>query len=97
MKYRVAPTQSQWVMLSLMAGAFILMAVWTVWEVRGILDPAGEDTYSEWFFDLPLVWLIPLSLFHVFVGVLFVWAGLHFIEGWIRRRGEERAHEKSPR
>ena len=88
-KYRRPPTKPQWVMLALMGVAFTLMLVWAVWEVRGIISPQAEDTYSEWFFDRPLAVLIPLALLHLVAGVLFVWSSLHFIEGWVRRRNDE--------
>lgn len=89
MRYRRPPTRPQWVMLALMGTVFALMAVWAVWEIRGIFSPQAEDTYSEWFFDLPLGWLIPLAALHLLAGVLFVWSSLHFIEGWVRRRQDE--------
>ena len=90
MKYRRPPTPPQWAMLSLMGGVFVLLAIWAAWELVGIFNAAPEDTYSEWFFDLPLGWLIPLAGLHLVTGILFVWSSLHFIEGWVRRRQHER-------
>lgn len=76
-------------MLALMGAVAVLLIVWAVYEIRGIVSPQGEDTYSEWFFDLPLWALIPLSILHLTAGILFVWSSLHFVEGWIRRRQHE--------
>ena len=72
-------------MLGIMACVALLMVPWLWYEISGIFSPAGEDTYSEWFFDLSWWLLIPLSVVHLVAGVLLVWAAIHFIEGKIRR------------
>lgn len=81
------PTKVQGLMIGLMAVAWASLSLWMIPEVRGIFDPAQEDTYSEWVWDLPLWATLGIAAFHVVAGVLFVWSGGHFIEGWWARRG----------
>lgn len=83
MQRKATPVQKK--MLKLMLGTLIFLVPWLIYEVQGIFNPAGEDTYSEWFFDLSWALLVPLSIMHLIPGVLLVWASIHFIEGKIRR------------
>lgn len=85
MKQRAA-TPVQRVMVFLMLFAYGTLAVWLVPEVRGILSPAREDTYSEWVWDLPGWTTVSIAVLHLLIGVLFVWSSIHFIEGWLARR-----------
>lgn len=71
----------------LMTLVFLVLAVWLIPEIAGVLDPAAEDTYSEIIFDLPLGWVLLISLLHLVAGVVFVWSAGHFIEGYRRRKG----------
>ena len=68
---------------------FALIA-FAVIELSGVFDPAGEDTFSEWVFDLPLGWVLTIAGLSVVVGVVVVWSGGHYLEGWARRRKLER-------
>lgn len=85
---KMTPVQ-KW-MAGLMTVAFLALAAWAVPEINGILDPAGEDTYSEIIFDLPLVWVLLISGLHLVAGVAFVWSAGHFIEGYQRRRKHQK-------
>lgn len=90
-KYKAKPTRSQVIMLTFMGLAFLNMIIWSVYEIRGLIDPAAEDTYSEYWFDVMNDWLFwPIVILHIAAGVLFTWAGLHFVEGRIRRHKYEK-------
>lgn len=80
------PTPVQVAMITLMGLAYFFMATWLIPEVKGVLDPAAEDTYSEWVWDLPGWAVLSIAAFHLVAGVLFVWSAGHFIEGWNARR-----------
>lgn len=80
------PTPVQRIMIALMAVAFIALMLWLVPELIGVFDPATEDTFSEWVFDLSFGPVLSISVLFIFTGVAFVWAGGHFLEGYKRRR-----------
>lgn len=81
-----APTPAQKLMIALIAGAFLFLLAFLIPEFVGVFDPAPEDTLSEWVFDLPLPAVLGIAGLFVLTGVVFVWAGGHFVEGWNRRR-----------
>lgn len=85
-KHRRSPTEVQRLMIFLMALAYGSLAVWLVPEIKGILSPASEDTFSEWVWDLPGWVMLSIAAFHLVAGVLFVWSAGHFVEGWAARR-----------
>lgn len=89
MKFRRSPTKVQKVMIALMAVAFGALGLWLIPELIGVFSPAVEDTYSEWVFDLPPVWVLAIAGLHGVAGVVLVWSAGHFIEGYSRRRKEE--------
>ena len=92
MTYRRAPTAPQRRLIVYMLAAVVAMAFWTEVEVRGVLSPAEEDTYSEWVWDLPAPVVGGFAVFHALVGLVSSWAALHFIEGHVARRlGRSRA------
>lgn len=74
-------------MIVLMIPVWVSLFLWLIPEVRGIVDPAAEDTYSEWVWDLPLWAMLTIAALHLVAGVLFVWSAGHFIEGFSARRG----------
>lgn len=80
------PTPVQSLMIVLMGFAYFTLAVWLVPEIRGVLSAAKEDTFSEWVWDLPQWAVLSIAVFHLVVGVLFVWSSGHFIEGYLGRR-----------
>lgn len=86
MARRVAPTGVQKLMIALMIPVWVSLFLWLIPEVRGIFDPAAEDTYSEWVWDLPLWATLSIAALHLLAGVLFIWSAGHFIEGWVNRR-----------
>lgn len=90
MKYRRKPTKTQRVMIALMGIAFAALLAWTVPELIGVFSPAAEDTYSEWVWDLPFLGMLAITLLQGIAGVLLIGSGWHYIEGWSRRRREER-------
>lgn len=85
MKQRKA-TGVQNLMIGLMLIVWGSLFMWVVPEVRGIFNPADEDTYSEWVWDLPLWAVLTIAGLHLIAGVLFVWSAGHFIEGYMGRR-----------
>lgn len=87
--FRRDPTPTQRLMIALMVGAFTFLLLWLIPELIGIFDPATEDTFSEWVFDLSFGPVLFISILFAFTGMVFVWAGGHFIEGYRRRRRAE--------
>ncbi len=84
------PTRVQLIMIILMGIAFGALLVFLVPELIGVVNSTGEDTYSEWVWDLPLPAVISIAVLHGLAGVAFVWSAGHFIEGWSRRRRKEK-------
>lgn len=80
------PTPIQRLMVGLMGFAYLTLSVWLIPEIRGVLSPGFEDTYSEWVWDLPAWAVLTIACFHLIAGVLFVWSAGHFIEGYLTRR-----------
>ncbi len=89
MTFRRKPTEVQGVMIALMASVFVLLGVWLVPELIGVFSHGTEDTYSEWVFDLPTLWMFTIAAAHLIVGVVFVWSAGHFVEGYKARRKQE--------
>lgn len=85
MKYK--PTPVQWAMLILFGLALLLLIPFGVIEIIGIIDPAIEDTFSEYWFDVQNPWLFwPFAIGSTVAGAILTWSGLHYIEGRIRRK-----------
>ena len=84
------PTSVQKKMIYLMGGAFGFLFIWLVPELQGVISSGEEDTYSEWVWDLPGIWMYVVSALHAVAGVAFVWSAGHFIEGYKRRRNREK-------
>lgn len=78
-------------MIACIATAFLALAVFVVPEVVGIINPASEDTFSEWVWDLRLPGVIAISAVFMVVAIIAAWAAVHFIEGWVERRRRERS------
>ena len=90
MKYQRRPTTVQTVMIVCMGVAFGALFIWLVPELLGAFSPAAEDTYSEWVWDQPLWQVLTIASLHMVAGIAFIWSAGHFIEGWKRRRDDER-------
>ena len=73
--------------------AFLAFFVFLIPEIIGVISPAAEDTFSEWVFDLPIGWILVISVLFAVAGLALIWAAGHFIEGWRRRRGIERRNK----
>jgi len=81
-------------MIALMAVVFALLFIWLIPETIGLFDPATEDTFSEWVFDLALFPVVVISVLFIITGGTFLWAGGHFLEGYKRRRRAEERMDK---
>ena len=79
-------TKAQKWMIGAMALAFAGLLTFLVIEVVGIFSSRGEDTLSEWVWDLGFGWVIGIALLSFLTGAIFIWAGGHFLEGYGRRR-----------
>lgn len=76
---QVAPTRSQKIMLFFMSMILAGLIGFTIVEVRGILSPLPEDTFSEWVFDLPTWAILVIDVPFVAVAVIAGWASIHFL------------------
>ena len=85
------PTNAQKWMIRLMVMAYGAMLIWLVPELRGVLDPREEDTYSEFVWDTDDLPFWSITVFHFLAGTAFTWSGGHFVEGRARRRRIEKA------
>lgn len=86
MSHQLKPTPAQWVMIACAAIALVALIVFGVWEIRGIIDPALEDTFSEWVWDLDLILLIPLTAISLILAIVFGWFTIHIWEGYVMRK-----------
>jgi len=55
------------------------LAGFVFWEVKGIIDPALEDTWSEFVFDWPIWANVTLGLVSIVVAVFAAWSAVHYI------------------
>lgn len=85
------PTPPQVLMIVLLSISVLFFGLWLIPEVIGVIDPATEDTFSEWVWDLPFPFVLFISTVSLFIGVLAVWAAGHFVEGWYRRKESDDA------
>lgn len=69
-----------------MMAAYTTLLIWVVPELMGVFNPATEDTYSEWVWDLPAWAVITIAVLHFIAGAVFLWSSVHFIHGWWVRR-----------
>lgn len=84
------PTPAQWVMIVCAAVILVALIVFGIWEIRGIVDPTLEDTFSEWVWDLDLWVLVPMTGISLILAIVFGWFTIHIWEGYVRRRRRER-------
>ncbi len=79
-------TKAQRWMIGAMALAYVGLSTFLVIEVAGIFSSRGEDTLSEWVWDLSFGAVVGIALLFFLTGAIFIWAGGHFLEGYGRRR-----------
>lgn len=85
-KRQVKATPVQALMATLMGVAYLALFIFTIPELKGIFQgDGGEDTYSEWVWDLPAWAVYTIAAIHLVAGVALVWSSGHFIEGMLRR------------
>lgn len=90
MKYPVKPqTAKQWWTIAGVTIMYFGFIVFAIPEVLGILDPAPEDTFSEWVWDLPLWGTLFFVVTFAVVALIGAWASIHFVEGYVARRRRE--------
>lgn len=90
MRYLREATPVQRLMAVLMAVALGALLLWAIPELLGAFSPEVEDTWSEWVWDQNLWIVLSISGIHILAGGLLIWSAGHFIEGYKRRRNQER-------
>lgn len=73
------PTRSQWWMIGFMVLIIIGLFGFAFFEIRGIIDPAPEDTFSEWVFDLPTWANLLISSVSIALGAILSWSAIHYV------------------
>ena len=76
---QVAPTRPQKWMIFFMLLIIVGLAGFVFWEVKGIIDPALEDTWSEFVFDWPIWANVTLGIVSIVVAVFAAWSAVHYI------------------
>lgn len=89
--YQRKPTRKQTGMIATLAVALAALLGFALIEIGGIVSLEGEDTFSEWVWDLNLGWVIAISVVFAVVAIIAAWAAIHFIEGYVARRRRERS------
>lgn len=89
-KYLRRATPVQRLMAIAMAIALVALLGWGVLELMGVFSSAVEDTWSEWVWDQDLWLVLTIVFLHGVGGLLLIWSAGHFLEGYARRRKQER-------
>lgn len=76
---QVHPTRPQIIMSFFMGLIVIGLGGFAYWEIKGIIDPALEDTWSELVFDWPTWANVSLGLVSIIVAVFAAWSAIHYI------------------
>lgn len=76
---QVAPTRPQKIMAFFMGMVVVGLLGFTYWEIKGILSPELEDTWSEFVFDWPTWANLTLGVASIIVAVFAAWSAIHYI------------------
>ena len=76
---QVAPTRAQWIMIFFLSLIVIGLVGAGIYEIKGIIDPATEDTISEWVFDLPTWANTTISIASFILGGILSWSAIHYV------------------